>query len=249
MFRPWRYVALLLAVQLAAACSGDAPGGNASGNGAGASVNAVHTAPQAEGRLVLAFGDSLYAGYQLGPNEGFAPALERALGAAGTPARVVNGGVSGDTTAAGLQRLAFTLDGLPRAPDLVIIGLGGNDALRGIGPEETRRNLTAILTELQRRRIRVMLTGMLAPRNLGPDYAAAFDPIYPALARQFGAELYPFFLDGVVDRPELLLQDGMHPNARGIEAIVTRIAPRVKAELTERGGDPLRPAAAPRSSP
>lgn len=226
MPRLWRYVALLLAVQLAAACSGGTPA-------PAPPVNAAREAPRADGRLVLAFGDSLFAGYQLGPNEGFAPALERALAAAGTPARVVNGGVSGDTTAAGLQRLAFTLDGLERAPDLVIVGLGGNDALRGIGPQETRRNLTAILTELQRRRISVLLTGMLAPRNMGPDYAVAFDPIYPALARQFGAPLYPFFLDGVITRPELLLADGMHPNARGIEAIVARVAPRVRAELAE----------------
>lgn len=226
MLRLWRYVALLLAVQLVAACSGGAPA-------AAPPVNATREAPRADGKLVLAFGDSLFAGYQLGPNEGFAPALERALETAGTPARVVNGGVSGDTTAAGLQRLAFTLDGLPRAPDLVILGLGGNDALRGIGPEETRRNLNAILTELQRRRINVMLTGMLAPRNMGPDYAAGFDPIYPALARQYGAELYPFFLDGVISRPELLLADGMHPNARGIETIVARVAPRVRAALAD----------------
>jgi acyl-CoA thioesterase I len=243
MLRLWRYVALLLAVQLAAACSGGAPAGNAPAE------TAARPAPRADGKLVLVFGDSLYAGYRLGPNEGFAPALERALNAAGTPARVVNGGVSGDTTAAGLQRLAFTLDGLERAPDLVIVGLGGNDALRGLSAVETRRNLAAILTELQRRRIRPMLTGMLAPRNMGPDYAAAFDPIFPALARQFGAELYPFFLDGLVARPDLLLDDGMHPNARGIETIVARIAPRVRAELTEQGGDPIRPAAAPRSSP
>ena len=242
MLRLWRYVALLLAVQLAVACSGGEPA-------LAPPANVAREAPRTDGKLVLVFGDSLFAGYRLGPNEGFAPALERALGAAGTPARVVNGGVSGDTTAAGLQRLAFTLEGLPRAPDLIIVGLGGNDALRGIGPEETRRNLTAILTELQRRRIRVLLTGMLAPRNMGPDYAAAFDPIYPALARRFEAGLYPFFLDGVVARPELLLEDGMHPNARGIEAIVARVAPRVRAALAEQGENRVTPAAAPRSSP
>jgi acyl-CoA thioesterase-1 len=249
MLRLWRYVALLLAVQLAVACSGGTPAGNGHENRGGAARNIAGPAPQADGKLVLVFGDSLFAGYRLGPNEGFAPALERALGAAGTPARVVNGGVSGDTTAAGLQRLAFTLEGLERAPDLVIVGLGGNDALRGIGPEETRRNLTAILTELRRRRIRVMLTGMLAPRNMGPDYAAAFDPIYPALARRFEAALYPFFLEGVIARPELLLEDGMHPNARGIAAIVTRIAPQVRSELADQSDDPVTPAAAPRSSP
>jgi acyl-CoA thioesterase-1 len=249
MLRLWRYVALLLAVQLVTACSGGTPVGNGQENRAGAAQNSAGHAPRADARLVLVFGDSLFAGYRLGPNEGFAPALERALGAAGTPARVVNGGVSGDTTAAGLQRLAFALEGLPRAPDLVVVGLGGNDALRGISPAETRRNLTAILTELRRRRITVLLTGMLAPRNMGPDYAAAFDPIYPALARQFEAELYPFFLDGVVARPELLLEDGMHPNARGIDAIVARVAPRVSAALADHEGGPVTPVAAPRSSP
>jgi acyl-CoA thioesterase-1 len=240
MLRFWRYVALLPAVQLAAACSGGTPSGNAQENHSGAATNAAAPAPRADGKLVLAFGDSLFAGYQLGPNEGFVPALERALTGAGMPARVVNGAVSGDTTAAGLQRLAFTLDGLERTPDLVIVNLGGNDALRGLSPDETRRNLTAILAELQRRRIKTMLTGMMAPRNMGPDYAAAFDPIYPALARQFDAELYPFILDGVMTRPALMLEDGIHPNPRGVEAIVSRVAPQVRAALADQDGQPAR---------
>jgi len=228
MIRFRRYVALLLAVQLAAACSSEAPVGDPPEN----RVEAANTtAPQADQKLVLAFGDSLYAGYQLQQNEGFAPVLEHALTAAGAPARVVNAGVSGDTTAGGLQRLAFTLDGLDRKPDLAIVGLGGNDALRGLSPEETRRNLSAILTELRHRDIPVLLTGMMAPRNMGAEYAARFDPIYPELAREYGAELYPFFLDGVITRPELLLDDGMHPNVRGVEAVVERIAPRVSQEL------------------
>lgn len=229
-FRP--YVALLLAVQLAAACS-EAPVANSPGNRAEVGTNAAALAPRADRALVLAFGDSLYAGYQLQQDQGFAPVLERALTAAGRPARVVNAGVSGDTTAGGLQRLAFTLDGLDRKPDLVIVGLGGNDALRGLSPEETRRNLSGILTELRRREIPVLLTGMMAPRNMGTEYAARFDPIYPELAREFDAELYPFFLEGVITRPELLLDDGMHPNARGVEIVVERIAPRVRRELEE----------------
>ncbi|HTU09509.1 MAG TPA: arylesterase [Allosphingosinicella sp.] len=233
MIRFWRYVALLLTVQLAAGCASEPPGGNLQANRAETAGNAARPAPRADAKLVLAFGDSLFAGYRLGPNEGLAPTLERALGAAGMPARVVNGAVSGDTTAAGLQRLAFTLDGLERAPDLVIVGLGGNDALRGLGADETRRNLAAILTELRRRRIPVLITGMMAPRNMGPEHAAAFDPIYPALARQFDAELYPFILEGVIARPELLLEDGIHPNARGVEAIVARIGPRVHAALAD----------------
>lgn len=228
MVRSRRYVALLLAVQLAAACSSEAPVANSQGSH---TETANTTAPQADRKLVLAFGDSLYAGYQLQQNEGFAPSLERALAAAGVPAQVVNAGVSGDTTAGGLQRLAFTLDGLDRKPDLAIVGLGGNDALRGLSPDETRRNLAAILTELRRRDIPVLLTGMMAPRNMGGEYAARFDPIYPELAREYGAELYPFFLDRVISRPELLLDDGMHPNPRGVAAVVERIAPRVREEL------------------
>lgn len=228
MFRWLRYVGLLLAVQLAVSCTTETPQ-NISAEDRTAQANAV--TPRAEGRLVLAFGDSLYAGYQLQQNEGFAPALERALAARGVRARVVNAGVSGDTTASGLQRLAFTLDGMPRAPDLAIVGLGGNDALRGISPDETRRNLAAILTELRRRNVPVLLTGMMAPRNMGADYAARFDPIYPELARQFDAGLYPFFLDGVITRPELLLSDGMHPTAQGIGVIVERMLPDVARRL------------------
>ena len=236
MMNFWRYVGLLVLAQWAAACSDGDPAGEAAGNGAATAANATAAhapsqTPAEDARLVLAFGDSLFAGYQLSPNEGFAPALERALVARGVAARVVNAGVSGDTSAAGLQRLAFTLDGLDRRPDLVILGLGGNDALRGLSPAETRRNLAAILAELRRRRIPVLLTGMMAPRNMGPEYAAEFDPIYPDLAREYGAELYSFFLDGVISRPELLLNDGMHPNARGVEAIVARVAPQVAGEL------------------
>lgn len=233
MFKLVRYVGLLLAVQLAVSCSSETPRNISTGDRT-AAANAA--APVAEGRLVLAFGDSLYAGYQLQQNEGFAPVLERALVARDLPATVVNAGVSGDTTASGLQRLAFTLDGLPRAPDLAIVGLGGNDALRGISPDETRRNLTAILTELRRRNVPVLLTGMMAPRNMGADYAARFDPIYPELAREFDTGLYPFFLNGVITRPDLLLSDGMHPTAQGIGIIVERIVPEVARRLETRPG-------------
>lgn len=181
--------------------------------------------------LVLVFGDSLYAGYGLDQGKGFAPTLERALADGGIPARVVNGGVSGDTSAAALARLAFTLDGLPRKPDLVLVGLGGNDMLRGFQPEATRANIDAILTELDRRGIDAMLTGMLAAPNLGADYAASFNALYPALARRHDAPLYPFFLDGVVGRPALMLPDGIHPNAQGVQTIVAKIRPLVGMHL------------------
>jgi acyl-CoA thioesterase-1 len=187
--------------------------------------------PAEDTRLVVAFGDSLFAGYGLAQDEGFAPALQRALEAQGLKAQVVNAGVSGETTAGGRERLAFTLDGLPRKPDLVIVGLGGNDMLRGLDPAQTRANLDAILTELKARGIATMLTGMLVSPNMGPDYAAAFNPIYPDLAKKFDLPLYPFFLQGVVGRRDLQLPDGIHPNAQGIKAVVQRIAPMVGREL------------------
>jgi acyl-CoA thioesterase-1 len=195
-----------------------------------AADDAAPAAPQAPARdtkLVVAFGDSLFAGYGLERSQGFAPALERRLAAAGLKASVFNAAVSGDTTQAGRQRLAFTLDGLPRKPDLVIVGLGGNDMLRGVAPEQTRANLEAILTELRARGIPAMLTGMIAAPNLGADYAARFNSIYPELAERFGVPLYPFFLEGAIGTRGLMLPDGIHPNARGVEAISARIAPLV----------------------
>lgn len=198
-------------------------------------VAAASATPVGDQRLVVAFGDSLFAGYNLAQGEGFAPALERALRAAGKPARVFNAGVSGDTSAAGRQRLGFMLDGLDRKPDLVIVGLGANDMLRGLKPADTRANLDAILAELKRRGIPAMMTGMVAAPNMGADYAGAFNPIYPDLAKQYGAPLYPFFLDGVITNRALLLGDGIHPNPAGIEAIVKRVAPLVAESLPDQG--------------
>ncbi len=188
----------------------------------------------ADAPLVVAFGDSLYAGYQLGPQDGFAPQLQAALIKAGHPARVHNAGVSGDTTAAGKTRLAFVLDNLDRKPDLLILGLGGNDMLRGIKPAETRANLAAMLDELKTRQIPVILTGMLAAPNLGADYAEDFNPIFPSLAKQYAAPLYPFFLQGVAGDSKLLLGDGIHPNANGVTKVVEGVAPLVE-EALEKG--------------
>jgi acyl-CoA thioesterase I len=144
---------------------------------------------------------------------------------------VRNAGVSGDTSAAGLRRLAFTLDGLPRKPDLAIVGLGGNDMLRGIDPAETRANLDAICAELKKRGIPIMLTGMRAAPNLGADYVRAFEGIYPALAKKYDAALDPFFLDGVVLNPALMLPDRIHPKPEGIERIADRVTPMVVGVL------------------
>jgi acyl-CoA thioesterase I len=219
-----RYGACIALIQGLAAC-GQSPVGEAP-------AKAQKTEEQAQyDKLVVAFGDSLYAGYSLGPTEGFAPQLQASLAKAGINARVQNAGVSGDTTAAGRQRLAFVLDNLERKPDLVVLGLGGNDMLRGIKPTETEANLRAILDELKRRDIEVVLTGILAAPNLGPDYGRAFNPIYPKLAGQYGAPLYPFFLEGVVANPQLMLPDNIHPNASGVTKVVGGITPLVEKAL------------------
>lgn len=187
-------------------------------------------APAAE-KLVLAYGDSLTAGYGLKPAEAFPAQLQGALRRSGVAARVHNGGVSGDTTAAGRARLAWGLRGLKAQPDLVIIELGANDMLRGIDPAQTQANLDAILAELKRRGVPVLLAGMLASPNLGQDYRRRFDPIYPRLARKHGVALYPFFMRGVAGRRELLQPDRLHPNAKGVAVIVRGILPEVKEIL------------------
>jgi len=181
--------------------------------------------------LILAFGDSLTAGYQLPVTQGFTAQLERALRARGIAATVHNAGVSGDTTSAGRKRLSFALDNLPRKPNLVMLGLGGNDVLRQIPVAETRANMIAMLDELRRRNIPVVLTGMRAPPNLGPDYVASFDRMYPELARQYRADLYPFVLAGVLGERRLMLPDGIHPNAKGVDVMATQIAPFVARRL------------------
>lgn len=182
--------------------------------------------------LIVAFGDSLYAGYGLDQKEGFAPELQAALTAAGKDVRVHNAGVSGDTTAAGLRRMDFVLDSLSRKPDLVILGLGGNDLLRGLKPVDTRTNMEAMVQKLEERGIAVMLTGMLAPPNLGAAFSDEFNVIYPALAKKYDVALYPFFMAGVVGNPDLFLPDGLHPTAEGIDIIVGKVAPQV-AKLLE----------------
>lgn len=230
--RRWlRYGAAALLCQALAACgSAEAPPASTKER---AGTQAVAAVP-ADAPLVIAFGDSLYAGYQLGPTEGLAPQLQAALVAAGTPARVQNAGVSGDTTAAGRARLSFVLDNAPTKPALVVLGLGGNDMLRGIGAAETRANMTAMMEELKRRDIPVVLTGMLAAPNLGADYGRAFNGIFTDLAKQYDATLYPFILEGVLTRPELMLADGVHPTADGVKIMAKGIAPLVERKLPEK---------------
>ena len=170
--------------------------------------------------VILAFGDSLYAGYQLGPHESYPARLEAALAARGHPAHVVNAGVSGDTTADGKARLAFTLNNQPKQPVLVLLGLGGNDMLRGLPPEQAEANLDAIMADLAKRKIPVLLTGMLAAPNLGKDYVNKFNQIYPALALKYKATLVPFLLQPIVGHPEWQLPDHIHPNAQGVDKVV-----------------------------
>jgi acyl-CoA thioesterase-1 len=187
--------------------------------------------PAGPERLIVAFGDSLYAGYGLKPGESWPAGLEKALWARGINAKVVNAGVSGDTTAAARARLGFVLDAQPRKPDLVAIGLGGNDMLRGLAPAEARANIDAILSELDRRKIPALVTGMLAAPNLGAEYAAEFNPIFPALAKKHGAALVPFFLQPVVGKPALIQADHVHPTAKGIELIVADTVDDVERAL------------------
>lgn len=181
--------------------------------------------------LVLAFGDSLTAGYGLDSGLGFAPQLQATLRRHGIAAQVVDGGVSADTTEAGKARLGWTLDGLPRKPDLVILELGANDMLRGLDPALTRANLEALMTELERRDIKVLVAGMRGAPNLDPAYVARFEAIYPDLASRNGATLYPFFLDGVAAQNGMVQADGLHPTFAGVKRIVTGITPTVKQAL------------------
>ena len=194
-------------------------------------------------RRILALGDSLFAGYGLKSGESYPAKLEAALRARGINARVANAGVSGNTTADGLARLKFTLDSQERAPDLAIVGLGGNDMLRALPPEQARANLDAILAEFGRREIPVVLMGMLAPPNLGSEYRQAFDTIYPALVKKHDAVLVPFFLQAVIDRPDLVQPDHLHPTAVGIERIVAATVDTVAGALPppSRAGAPPPP--------
>lgn len=187
---------------------------------------------QSAGKVrIVAFGDSLTAGYRLAPGDAFPVKLEKALRARGLDVDVANAGVSGDTTAAGLARLDWAV---PDGSAIVILEFGANDALRGIDPAVARRNLETMVQRLKAKGAAVLIAGMLAPRNWGGDYAQRFDTIFADLAKAHGAALYPFFLDGIALKPELNLDDGLHPNARGVEVIVERMLPSVERLVQSR---------------
>jgi acyl-CoA thioesterase-1 len=196
----------------------------------------VESGASAQGKdvHVLAFGDSLTAGYGLPRDQGFAPQLEDVLRRNGVRAFVTNAGVSGNTTANGRSRVRWTLDGLKGKPDLAIVALGANDMLRGMRPEQTREDLDVILAEFKKRDIPVIVAGMLAPPNLGRDYMAKYNAIFPDLARKYDAPLYPFFLAGVAGVPALNLPDRVHPNFQGVKRMVSGIAPTVLKALEAR---------------
>jgi len=209
LFAPFVYLALLLLSLLSFAAPAAAAGG----------------------RLVLAYGDSLTAGYQLRPGEGFAPQLQAELRRRGLDATVHNAGVSGDTTAQGRARLSWVLQSLPEKPDLVILALGANDMLRGQPPAQAKANLAAMIGEFQKRGIPILLAGMLAAPNMGAVYAREFNAIYPSLAKEYKLQLYPFFTEGVTGNPALQLADGMHPNAAGARLMARNVAPLVERLL------------------
>ena len=196
---------------------------------------AVATAAIAEPITLVAFGDSLTQGYGLPVEDGFVPQLQAYLIAQGLDVTVINAGVSGDTTAGGLARLGWSLT--PEV-DAVIVALGGNDLLRGIDPASSRANLAAILQETSARALPVLLVGMTAPGNFGPDYKTAFDAMYPDLAEHYGTLLAGSFFDALTAREDreatmatMMQADGLHPNAEGVAEIVKVLGPQVEALL------------------
>ena len=182
--------------------------------------------------VVLAYGDSLTAGYQLPPGQGFAPQLEKALKAKGRDVTVVGAGVSGDTSTQGRARMNWVMAGLKQKPDLVVLELGANDMLRGQSPKTAKDNLDAMVKAFKAKGARVLVAGMRANPTLGKAYVTEYEAMFPAVAKANGVALYPFFLDGVAAQPGLQLADGMHPNAKGVQVMVKRILPAVERELS-----------------
>ncbi|SFI51892.1 arylesterase [Aerobium aerolatum] len=201
--------------------------------GAGVALVASASFAFADPVRIVGLGDSLMAGYQLDAGQSFPEKLEAALKARGHDVVIANAGVSGDTSAGGLSRLDWSV---PDDTDMVILELGANDMLRGIAPQVTEDNLTAMIERLNQRNIDVVLAGMVAAPNLGADYAAQFNPIFPKLAARYDVPLYPFFLEGVAAERALLLEDGMHPNAAGVDRMVENFLPLIEEVLADGPG-------------
>ena len=231
-----RVLSLALGATMAlalSACESEAPAPEPTPAATAQPTQAAERPVMGPERRILAFGDSLFAGYNVGEDESYPARLEVALRSRGINARVANAGVSGDTSAAGLQRFVFTLDAQERKPELVILELGGNDLLRGVSPAETRANLSKMLAELQQREIPAILFGMRAPPNLGDAFVRDFDGLYRDLAAQYDVPLVPFFLEAIYDKPEYIQPDRIHPTARGIEELVAATSGEVAEALPE----------------
>lgn len=211
------------------------------GPGVALGVRPAHAqaAPSATPIRIAFLGDSLAAGYGVKPGEAIPARLQAALKAEGRNVEVLNHGVSGDTTAGGLDRTDWML---ADKPDIVIVELGANDALRAIDPATTERNLDAIVTKLKDAKVTVWLAGMLAPRNLGPQYAQSFDGIYRKIADKHGVPLYPFILEGVAQEAALNQADGIHPNPKGVDVVVKNLLPFVTRNLDDYAASVRRPA-------
>ncbi|WP_343345168.1 arylesterase [Sphingomicrobium sp. XHP0239] len=186
---------------------------------------------RAEPVTILAFGDSLTAGYGLDEGLGFAPQLEDALRREGRTVRVIDAGVSGETSAQGLDRVEWTLDNLDRTPDMVILELGGNDMLRAVDPAEVERNLAALIERFQQDDIRVLLAAIPAAQNYDRAYIERFDGVYTSLGERYGVTVHPFLPQELASEPGMLLPDGVHPTYRGIKRIVTAMLPVATSEL------------------
>ena len=231
---PWRNPIRLLSIApafLLAACGAAAPVAEPTSE-AEAPIEEVLPVMGPE-QVILGFGDSLMAGYNLEEDQGYPERLEAVMRVRGVNARIIDAGVSGDTTAAGLQRIEFVLDNLGETPDLAIVELGGNDLLRGVPVDQTRANLTGIMDALAARDIPVVIMGMRAPPNYGGEFQRTFDGIYPALAEQYDAALVPFFMQPLLADPTLLLPDRVHPTAEGVEAMVAETVDIVIEALPE----------------
>jgi acyl-CoA thioesterase-1 len=198
----------------------------------------AYAQPKVAPLRIVVFGDSLVAGFQLKASDAFPAQLEKALKARGQAVDIINAGVSGDTTAAGLDRLEWAV---PAGTDAVILELGANDALRGLDPGRAKANLDKIMTKVKAGGAQILLAGMVAPRNLGPGYSEAFNGMYAELAKKHDAVLYPFFLDGVALNANLNLGDGIHPNAQGVAEIVKRIMPAVDELIARTRARPAAP--------
>lgn len=239
--KDWTKVAVIaaLAASLSLAGCSEAPSGGPEAGGAAAGAgDEIDFDPipiMGEEVQILAFGDSLFAGYGLKDADGdsYPAKLEAALRARGVNARITNAGVSGDTSAAGRQRLGFVLEAVEEKPDLFILELGGNDLLRGLSPEQTRANFTAMLEALKEQEIPVLIMGMRAPPNYGPEYQRDFDALYGELAQQYDAALIPFWLEDIYQEPQLFQDDRIHPTVEGIEELVGSTVDQVAAALPE----------------